>query len=248
MLNVKEDGSSRRFYAHVGVTQTTDGQWAVTLDDNMIMTNGGNVLQLPTKELALTIALEFDSQATYVRLFTMPMTLLAFKAIDIVPVRRDEMIQNMKNILRFDTACYRCDEEDYPGLIRLQQKSFDPLLKWISKEFKAPLTFTSEIEAIKQDPQSLQILDAMIEAQSQWNLAIFETIANIGKSVVVALAFTHRKINTQETWQAVRVEENFQISISGRVEGIYGHGIEEEHVRMQVNTCRTCMNLLEKRI
>lgn len=63
-------------------TGTLKTMWALTLDCRLVRTPANRLLTLPTKNMAMAIALEFDVQDQHILPYTMPMTTLATTAID----------------------------------------------------------------------------------------------------------------------------------------------------------------------
>lgn len=129
----------------------------------MVNTPQDNPLVFPTREMAMVSALEFDSQVTFIRPHTMTFTNFAFFVLDVIPYQREEIMDNVKGIARFDNVCARVSEQDQPGLVRLQHKHWDPLLKWFEKEFNAPLHVATTLRPSPQPAASLRIIDDAIE-------------------------------------------------------------------------------------
>ena len=82
---------SARFYKSAGVirmdqddprTGTLRPVWALTLDGRLVRTPANKLLTLPTQNMAMAVALEFDVQDLNILPYTMPMTTLATTAID----------------------------------------------------------------------------------------------------------------------------------------------------------------------
>jgi len=244
MKNIKQDGSTRRFYRHVSITPEADGKYALRLAGNIAITPHGFHLILPNKAYAMMVALEFQNQKTFIYPHTMPLTNLALTVIDRVPFERESMTQNCMGILKYDSTCYREDREDAPGLARLQEKHFDPLLKWMKTEFNAPLNHTYDLCAVEQPPQTFTTVEAIIRSMDDYTFAAFEDLTLVGKSVVISLAFIKHRLSIDQAFRAIRLEENFQVKGSGRVEGVYGTVIPEEYAKLKLAAARTGLNLL----
>ena len=64
----------KRFYKNVDVKQVDSGNnWAVLLDGRTLKTPAKNQLLVPSKELALAIAMEWDSQVKHIKSYSMPL-------------------------------------------------------------------------------------------------------------------------------------------------------------------------------
>ena len=107
--------AAKRVYKEVGVralSATGSARaFAVTLDGRELRTPARTVLALPTRELALGVALEWESQQEHIRPDTMPLMKLAATTIDQVPSIRPTMVNSMLRTLQSDLACFRSAEE-----------------------------------------------------------------------------------------------------------------------------------------
>jgi hypothetical protein len=87
---VQTNGTTMRFYKKVGIVEVDDAAggagggkgFALHLNDRPVHTPLGKPLVMPTRELALAVAVEWDSQGTHVRPVTMPLMTLVTTAID----------------------------------------------------------------------------------------------------------------------------------------------------------------------
>ncbi len=224
------------------------GRYALRLGGYIALTGEGHQLILPNKEYALLVATEFDNQHTFIYPHTMPMTNLALTVFDRIPRERDEMTQHMVNCCEFDAACYRELPEDNPALNRLYRKHYDPLLKWLKLEFNCPLHVTTDFSPIEQPPQSLAIMANLIKSQPTWNFAILEQACFMSKSVVAGLAFLHGRVNIEQVIKAARIEENYQADENGRVGGMYGNIVGEQHTHLRYAALRVAQNILGRDI
>ena len=55
-----------------------------------------------------------------------------------------------------------------------------------------------------------------------------------------------RQLDVKKGYECSRLEENFQMRRYGRVEGVFGHGIDIEYVRMKIAAARTFINMLRQ--
>lgn len=243
LRNVKMDGSTRRFYDEVSITPEGAGTYALRLGGHVVMTPDDRPLILPNKHYALLVALEFENQTTFVYPHTMPLTYYAVAVHDRAARDRDAMIESVMGILKFDATLYRDDNEDSPGLVRLQEKHWDPVLEWLEEHHGIALPTTYSMNAMQQPAASVAKFAAIVDAMDPWELLAMDELTSIGKSAVIALAFLQREIDVDRAFRAMRLEETFQLNLSGRVEGVYGTYIPEEHTRLRLAAIRTVMNL-----
>lgn len=192
--------------------------------------------------------MEFDNQHTFMYPHTMPMTNLALTVFDRIPRERPEMTEHMVNCCKFDSTCYRELPEDNPPLNRLYRKHCDPLLQWIKAEFNCPLNITTDFAPVEQPAKSLEIMEHLITSQAPWNFAILEQACFMSKSVVTGLAFLHGKLDIESAVKVARVEENYQADEFGRMGGMYGNIVGEEHTKLRFAALRVALNILGRDI
>ncbi len=245
LRHIKQDGSTHRFYNVVSITPEGDnGAYALRLGGIIAETPGGNQLVLPNKAYALAVQLEFENQTTYIYPHTMPLTNIALTVIDQVPTDRESMTDNIMGILQFDSVCYREDPEDNPGIARLQEKHWNPLLKWMEREFKATLNIVHGMEPAQHPRETVEIIGNMVRSLDDWTFALLESTTVLGKSVVLGLAFLRDRMTLDQAFKAIRLEESYQLQVSGRVDGIYGTSVAEEHARLRLASNRMALHLL----
>src|ERR1700712_5433843 len=73
----------KRFYGGAGITETPGG-FAITLDGKPVRTPSRRPLAAPVREIAATIAVEWNAQKEIIDRATMPVTRLANSVIDAV--------------------------------------------------------------------------------------------------------------------------------------------------------------------
>lgn len=135
--------------------------------------------------------------------------------------------------------------QDYPPkLHRLQTKYWDPLFKWIKEEFDVTLQTSNVVRAPPQLDTEVEKLMAYFEPLPSLHMAALDTVADVTRSALISVAFAENMMTVKEAWEACRVDENYQIREYGKVEGIYGHGIDMEYVRMKLAAARVVFNCL----
>jgi chaperone required for assembly of F1-ATPase len=160
-------GGCPRFYKSVGVrevvAQNGERHYEVLLDGYPLKTPATQrPYQIPTKGLALAMALEWDQQvrsrrglfgvascaeggggrrayeqATYKGIETtyMPITGIATIALDEIVFDKAQAVERCARYLSTDTVCYFFpDEEDDRKLLRRQQRAWEPLLAWVKAD------------------------------------------------------------------------------------------------------------------
>ena len=89
-------------------------RWTVALDGRPIQTPAKAPLELPTKPLALAVAMEWQAQTKMLQPHTMPLMKLATTSIDQIPSIRPTMHSSMLRTMETDVACMRADPEEEP--------------------------------------------------------------------------------------------------------------------------------------
>lgn len=166
----KSDGTiGVRFYKEVGVEKVESG-YRVLLDWRALRSPAKRPLILPTKELALAIAAEWEWQdATNIRPFTMPLMKLASTATDLVPLQRPAIIENLMKYFRTSDAV--CVREPRGGtLLQKQEETWDPILEWMQEEIGVrPVTSDSIFGAAQPEEvvQKVQVRPPLIQLWSR---------------------------------------------------------------------------------
>lgn len=245
---IKQNGSTLRFYNDVSISPEEDGRYALKLNNQVALTPHNLPLILPNKAYAMMVALEFENQRKYIYPQTMPLTDFALTVTDRLSWDRDSMTENCMGMFVCDSTIYRADSDDYPIMLKQQQKYFDPLFEWMKSEYNIDLKFTYGYNLIDHTPEAMATMEAQIRSLDDYTFAVFESLCRIGKSPVIALAFVKYRINNDQCFRALRLEENVQMEMCGRVEGMFGNVIPEEYAKHQVAAGRTVMNLLNYKL
>lgn len=246
LKGVKHNGSTKRFYEEVAVKHLGERQFAVTLSGRVIETVvTQSTLCVPTMALAKIIAHEWDSQIEFIKPHSMPLTHLTTLALDQVAKHRENMIDSMMKYCDFDSACLR--DYECTSLVRLQEKHWDPVLKWMKEALGIEMAVTqpddSPIIAIKQSADSRQKIQGLIEEMNDWELAVLDSLSAVSRSLSVSLAVMYGQLDVNRAYECSRLEENYQMRRYGRVDGVFGHGVEIEYTRMKIAAARTFLNL-----
>ncbi|KAI9034379.1 hypothetical protein DFJ74DRAFT_649336 [Hyaloraphidium curvatum] len=224
----------RKFWKKAEVKETPEG-YLVQLDGRNVKTPGGKPLLVPKDRrlLAHMIAGEWES-VEKMRSYSIPLTSLAARAVEDFedPAMRQKAIQDLLKYFQTDTVCFR---EPYPmTLVEMQKNFWDPLIAWVAVEFGCDVKVTDGIEAITQDPKTVETLRAAVEALDPFELAAFERMVLNTKSYIISLAVVRRFLNVEEATAAARVELEHQINRWGEVEDT--HDVDREEIRRQIGS------------
>jgi chaperone required for assembly of F1-ATPase len=180
----------------------------ILLDGRPVKTPGRNVLRLPTRALAESIAAEWAAQGETVDPVSMPHLRLANAVLDGIAASRDEVVAGILRFGEHDALCY-CAEHP-PELVRRQRDAWDPLLAWAAQRYGARLNATAGLVHIDQPPESLAALRKAVAAQDDFALAALHMIASITGSLVLALAVAEGRIDAAQAFALSRIDEDYQ--------------------------------------
>jgi len=198
----------KRFYKEA-TAQEEDGQWSVKLDGKPLRTPAKAPLNLPSRRLAEAIAEEWRGQEETVKPATLPLTRITSTAIDLVPPKRQGVIDETAKYAGTDLLCYRA--EDPPALIARQAEVWQPLLDWAMLRYDAPLNVTAGILPVNQPPESLKALTTAVSDYDDLRLAALHLATGACGSLIVALALVEGRIDADEAFHISQLDETFEI-------------------------------------
>src|SRR3954454_1067163 len=159
----------KRFYKEVSASAAADGGYTVMLDGKAVKTPKRAILSLPNLPLADAIAEEWRAQDETIDTQTMPLTRLAFVAIDVVTPERELVAQQILNYANSDLLCYRAEEP--LELVAQQARIWDPLLDWAAVTYGARLKMGSGIRHVAQPPEAIEGLQQAIARYGEFEIA-----------------------------------------------------------------------------
>lgn len=183
--------------------------WAIRLDGRPLKTPARAALIVPTGALAEAIANEWRSSKSEIDARAMPLTGIANAAIDRVAPERQTFAAGLARYAEADLACYRA--EGPRALVELQEQRWDALLAWARRRFDADFKTTTGLMHIAQPPATLERLRHAVEALDPFRLAGLSPLVTIGGSLTAALAVLEEAITPDEAWEAVSIDEVWQL-------------------------------------
>lgn len=198
----------KRFWKGVSVEQDAQG-WTVSLDGRGLKTPARASLIVPTEALANAIAGEWRSIEGDVDPRAMPLTGLANAAIDRVAPDKDAFAEGLARYAEADLACYRA--EGPQGLIARQERHWDSLLGWARRRYDIDFVTTSGLIHVQQPPATVERLSRAVAALDPFRLAGLSPLVTISGSLIAALAVTEKAITPEDAWNAVSVDERWQL-------------------------------------
>jgi chaperone required for assembly of F1-ATPase len=198
----------KRFWKEVALADEGIG-WSIELDGRPVKTPARALLVAPVKELADAIANEWRAIEGKVDPRAMPFTGLANAAIDRVAPDKEAFAAKLARYAEADLACYRADAP--PKLLERQNYSWDPLLGWARRRYDVDFNTTLGLLHVAQPPATVERLSHAVAALDAFQLAGFSPLVTIGGSLVTALAVLEHAIAPDEGWNAVSLDERWQL-------------------------------------
>ena len=204
----------KRFYKNVAASAAADGGYTVLLDGKAVKTPKRALLSLPNLPLAEAIAEEWRGQGETLDTQSMPLTRLAFAALDVVMPERERVAEEALKYAGTDLLSYRAEEP--PELVARQAHVWDQLLDWAAETYGARLRVGSGIRHVAQSPEAIQELRQAITRYDEFELAALHTATTITGSLVLALALAEEEVSAEEAFAAATLDETFQAEKWGR--------------------------------
>jgi chaperone required for assembly of F1-ATPase len=215
----------KRFWKEVAVV-AQDGSWAIELDGRPVRTPARAALVVPTEALANAIAEEWRSVGEEIHPRSMPLTALSNAAIDRVAPERQAVAGGLARYAEADLACYRSDWP--PELVERQKTGWDKLLSWARRRYDVDFSTTSGLIHVPQPPATVEQLGQAVAALDSFRLAGLSPLVTIGGSLIAALAVLEKAMSAEEAWQAVSIDERWQLEQWG-ADSEAGAALENKH-------------------
>jgi len=237
----------KRFYKEVTVHPTSpiSNQFCIKLDGRILRTPARNDLHLPSLELTMAIAAEWDAQTdglTGIQPATMPLMTLASTAIDQVSENPHTTHHTCLSYLPTDTVLFHAHPTERE-LIKLQRMHFQPLLRWLRRRFGVELrTSDALMGRIAHPAESSRRVSLMLDQLDAFTLTCVQCWTMECKSLVLALALLSGEVSVAQAREAARLEEESQAEVWGVVEG--GHDMDRLNLAVGLSSAHTFMDLL----
>ena len=198
----------KRFWKDVSV-EAESGGWAVRLDGRPVRTPARAILVLPNRALADAVGGEWRDVADEVEPRAMPLTGLANAAIDRVAAEKQAFALGLARYAEADLACYRSDWP--PELVERQAACWDPLIAWARRRYDVDFATTSGLMHVAQTPATVERLTQAVTELDAFRLAGLSPLVTVGGSLVAALAVLETAMTADAAWQAVSVDDRWQL-------------------------------------
>ncbi|HKP34044.1 MAG TPA: ATP12 family protein [Sphingomicrobium sp.] len=198
----------KRFWKVVSVEETADG-WTIKLDRRPVKTPARAALAVPTQTLAEAIADEWRSVEKKIDPRAMPLTGFANAAIDRIAPDRQAFAQGLARYAEADLACYRAEAPR--ALVERQEQQWDRLLAWARRRYDVDFVTTCGLIHVAQPAATVERLSHAVAALDAFRLAGLSPLVMVGGSLVAALAVLEKAFPPEEAWDAVSVDERWQL-------------------------------------
>ena len=198
----------KRFWNEVEVA-VEERDWAIQLDGRLVKTPARELLRLPTQALADAIAAEWSGVEGEIDPRAMPLTGFANAAIDRIAPDRRTFAGGLARYAEADLACYRSNWP--PELVERQAKCWDPLLAWARRRYDVDFATTSGLMHVPQPASTVDRLSQAVAELDAFRLAGLSPLVTIGGSLVAALAVLENAISPEDGWDAVSIDDRWQI-------------------------------------
>lgn len=212
----------RRFYKQAEAAPVAEASgsrgdlYGVRLDGRVLKTPAKKPLHLPSRALAEAVACEWAQQADEIEPRTMPLTSLAYTAIDRVTPQRALVIDEVAKYAETDLVCYRVPHPR--ALVERQEATWGPLVTWAERRYDISLAVTESLLAVVQPPQTLDALRAAAASHDDLALAALHGATTGAGSLIISLALLEGEIDAETAWAAAQLDETFQIERWGEDE------------------------------
>ena len=198
----------KRFWKAAEAVETPGG-WAVRLDGRPVKTPAQQPLVVPARALGEAIAAEWNAVEEKIDPRAMPLTGLANAAIDRVAADPAAFAAGLAAYGEGDLACYRADGPS--ELVARQCASWDALLDWARQHYAVEFATTVGVIHVAQPPETIETLRTTVQGLDPFRLAGLSPLVTIGGSLVAALAVVEKAITAQEAWDAVTIDDRWQL-------------------------------------
>jgi len=198
---------AKRFWKEAVVAEQ-EGGFGIRLDARPVKTPAKATLLVPSHDLALAIAQEWDAQDEVIRPDMMPMTRSANAAIDKVTHQHAEVAELLAAYGDADLLCYRADGPQ--SLCERQAEAWDPLLDWAEGALGARLVPVQGVMHRPQEAGALACLSEKVHGMDHFTLTAFHDLVGLSGSLILGFAALHHLRPPEELWELSRLDERFQ--------------------------------------
>jgi len=162
------------------------------------------VFKAPTRALAEAVAREWEAQGERIAPVAMPLTQLAFAAIDWTPQSRDELARYVAAYAETDLCCHRTDRP--AELIARQAAAWDPLVAFGAEALDVALPVVTGVIAAPADAATLARVRGHAEALDDGRLTVLAQAVGLAGSALIGFALLAGRLNAEQAFQAAALD------------------------------------------
>ena len=200
------DFKAKKFWRKVSLNKEKN-LGVILLDDLELKTPKNKKLNLPYY-LSQKVFDEWNEVQDEINPSLMPFYSYSVTAVDRITNQRNDVIETLKSILSMDTLLYRSGNDS--ELSKLQEKEWQPLVKWLDENFNCKLIINYELKPLNQKESELLKCINLINQLDHFSLSGFSHLVSISGSFILGLSFYFKKINSHKLYELSLLEELFQ--------------------------------------
>ena len=193
------------------IIKKVDNSYEILLNKKKIMTPAGNVLKIPTSNMANIILKDVKKDKGNKQVSALKIT---NTAIDQISKNKKEYISNIVNSIHSDTICFFALDQE--GLYKEQKKLWMPLIIWMKKFYKLDIKYSSNLKLVQQNKKDIENLTNLINRYNIFELSALITLIKLTNSLVIPLALFESKISANIAFKLSSLEELYQASLWGK--------------------------------
>lgn len=194
----------RRFYASATAAEE-GGAHIVRLDQRTLKTPSKKPLHLPTRALAEAVAAEWQAQREHIFPSAMPITRLAFAAIDLLPASRADIARDLTKYIETDLVAHRAEAP--APLVARQTEHWDPILDWAAERFGARVPVVAGIIPARVPTQYAAILAKEIDRLDDFHAMALAQAVTLAGSILIGFAFIEGRLDAEAAFAAAALDE-----------------------------------------
>ena len=179
----------------------------IFLDDKELKSPKDKKLNLPYY-LSQKVFKEWNEVQEEINPSLMPFYSYSVTAVDRIMNHKNDVIETLRSILRMDTLLYRSGNDI--DLSKLQEKEWQPLLKWLDVNYNCKLIINYELKPLNQKETELLKCINLVNQLDHFSLSGFSHLVSISGSFILGLSFYCKKINSHKVYELALLEELFQ--------------------------------------
>ena len=195
---------ARRFYKQAAA-QAVDSVFAVALDGRLLKTPAGAPFRVPTLALAQLCAAEWDAQGEHILPASMPITQLAFVAIDWTARNRTARSDYVASYVETDLCCHRAESPE--TLIARQAASWDPLVAWGAGELDVALPVVTGIVAARAPAEAISAIRERASALDDFHLTALSQATGLSGSMLIGFALLIGEVDAQRAFETAALDD-----------------------------------------